>query len=307
MPSIPDILPARRRASSGARTVLAALLSAGTACAWADSARAGAWTQPRGHYYVRIGVAGIDTRSRFDATGGLVPYDAAGSSAASAPGETRYRGRELRGYAEYGVFDRLTAYGSTAYKSLALEERTLRRETSGFGDLHLGARLRISGPRSPVSLSGEARLPLGYSTDENPSLGAGEADVALRLLAGASRGRLYATADGGFAWRGGGFQDQFLASLEGGGRFFGMYGGRVVLRWERSVELATAGAGDAAGFDPALQSPRLLTIDGVINLEILPGLELEAGISHALSGRNALAGNTLEVALVGFGAAGATR
>jgi hypothetical protein len=264
--------------------------------AGAGTARAGAWTQPQGHYYARVSVAGVNSLTYFDESGRRVAFRAAGS----VPLDAVYEGRELRAYLEYGLRDRLTLYGSGAYKSLALDERRVRREQSGLGDLALGGRWRLRGGGLPLSLVGEVTVPPGYSTDEVPALGAGAFAATFRGLLGASRGMFYATADGGLRWRGGGYRDEIVGSLEAGGRLPGMFAGRLVLRYERSIELReTAPAG--AAFDPAMTSPRRLTIDGALSLEIQPGLEVEATISHVWSGRSALAGNTLEIALVGFG------
>jgi hypothetical protein len=260
------------------------------------AARAGAWTLPDGHYYARVSVAGINSMSRFDESGRRVALSATGS----VPLDAVYESRELRAYFEYGLFDRLTLYGSTAYKSLAMDEHRVRRETSGLGDVYLGGRFRLVGGRIPASVAGEVTVPPGYSTQNSPALGAGEADVTFRGLVGASWGRLYATADGGFRLRGGDYRNEIGGSLEAGGHLPGMLGGRCVLRFERSVG-ASRPAPPGSSFDPVLESPRRLTIDGGLSLEIQPGLELEGTISHVLNGRNALAGNTLEIALVGFG------
>lgn len=260
------------------------------------AARAGAWTQPDAHYYARVSIAGINSMSHFDESGRRVAFRSTGS----VPLDAVYESRELRAYLEYGLLDRLTLYGSTAYKSLAMDEGRVRRVTSGLGDLGLGGRFRLTGGRIPASVAGEVTVPPGYSTEDNPALGAGEVDVAFRGLVGASWGRIYTTADGGFRLRGGDYQNEIVGSLEAGGRLPGMLGGRCVLRFERSVG-ASRRATSGSSFDPVLESPRRLTIGGVLSLEIQPGLELEGTISHVLSGRNALAGNTLEIALVGFG------
>lgn len=261
-----------------------------------ESSHAGAWTQPAGHYYARVSVAGVNSLTYFDESGRRVAFRAAGS----VPLDAVYEGRELRAYLEYGVWDRLTLYGATAYKSLALDERRVRREQSGLGDATLGGRWRLLRGRAPVSLAGEVTFPAGYSTERDPALGAGAFELTVRGLLGASRGRFYATADGGLRFRNHGYWDELVGSMEAGGRLPGMFGARIVLRYERSIAApGPAPAGES--FDPALASPRRLTIDGAVSLEIQPGLELEGTISHVWSGRNALAGNTLEIALVGFG------
>jgi len=261
---------------------------------------AGAWTQSRGGYYGRVAFAGIDTEGRFDGDGERIAFQTSGTIARNG----EYRSREIRGYGEYGVLERLTAYGSLTYKRVAVEDLTTVRETYGFSDLDLGGRYRLTPDGlPPVSVAAEARVPTGYSTDDNPALGAGQFDGTVKLLAGVSSAGWYATGDVGWMARGGRYQDQFVGSLEAGGRA-SRYGGRTVLRWAQSV-----GGEEPAGlgFDPALASPRMLMLDAALAVETLPGVNLEFALSHVLTGRSALAGNTLEVALVRSGRLGANR
>lgn len=262
---------------------------------------AGAWTQPVGGYYGRIGFAGIDTHARFDGSGDRVAYQTSGTIARDA----EYRSRELRGYGEYGVLERLTLYGSLSYKRLAVEEQAALHETNGPGDLYLGARGRLTRGGPPLSIAGEVKLATGYSTDENPSLGAGQSDATIKVLSGLSGARWYATGDLGWTHRAGSFQNQLVSSLEAGGRAGSRLGGRAVLRWARSIgELRALPAG---GFDPALASPRMLVLDGAVSADVGANVSLELAVSSTLSGNNSLAGNTLEIAVVRSGSLGRAR
>jgi len=222
------------------------------------------------------------------------------------PRDTEYRGREIRLYGEYGVLEGFTAYGSFTVKQVRITEplfivpgRVLPEsvhQTTGAGDVYLGGRLRLRRGPEPVSLSAEVKIPSGYSARANPSLGTGQADVTLRGLVGASARWIYATADAGWTHRGGPYQDEALFSFEVGGHTLHYYTWRGVIRGVRSVGISSVALNEAV-FDPALASPRSLTLDAVVGDDVLPGLDLEAGISHVLSGRNVLAGNTLEVGL----------
>jgi len=250
---------------------------------------------------VRLSYAWSSTQTRFDERGERIGLEAPGRP----PRDTEYRDREFRIYGEYGIIERLTAYGSFAYKRLRLLEptafvrsgiiaETIHR-TSGIGDVYVGGRYRILNSRIPVSVAGEFKIPGGYSTSTSPSLGTGRTDFTVRALGGVSMGWGYATADAGWSRRGGSYQDEFLYSAEVGGRFLGrFYSWRGALRGRRSFG-ATVALSDLAVFDPNLASPRVLEFDAMLGAELAHGLDLEAGLSHIVSGRNSLAGNTFEV------------
>lgn len=263
----------------------------------------GTWTQPPGHLYLKLSYATLESSTRLDDSGSPTGLEASNQPARG----TEYRVREIRVYGEYGVAPRLTLYGSSAYKRTRLLEPLLivssrvfpavTHETNGLGDIHLGVRVRVLDGGAPMSVAGEVKIPSGYTVAANPSLGNGEADVTLRGLVGASAGWIYYTADAGWTHRGGRFSDEAGASFELGGRVDNYYSWRGVLRGVRSLGGSLAPLGDAL-FDPAITSPRSLTLDFAVGAEFLTGIDLEASISHVLSGRNTLAGNTLEAGLV---------
>jgi hypothetical protein len=68
-------------------------------------ADAGAWLQPEGRGYLRLSYFGMDTSSRFDESGARTGLFT--RSGGSRPVE--YGDREIRGYAELGVSDRVTS------------------------------------------------------------------------------------------------------------------------------------------------------------------------------------------------------
>ena len=252
---------------------------------------------------MRLSYAWSSTQTRFDERGERVGLEGPGRPARG----TEYRDREFRIYGEYGIVDRLTAYGSFAYKRLRLLEPTAFtssgtnvvavHRTSGIGDVHVGGRYRILNSRIPASLAGEIRIPGGYSTSASPSLGTGRTALTVRALVGASAEWVYATADAGWSRSGGSYQDELVYSAEVGGRFLGrFYSWRSTLRGRRSIG-ATVALSDLTVFDPNLASPRALEFDAVLGAEVAHGLDLEAGLSHMVSGQNSLAGNTFEVGI----------
>lgn len=257
------------------------------------SAHAGAWTQPRGNAYIKVAAAGLDTRSRFDRDGSRVGFDDGGGLTRS----TEYRSRELRIYAEYGASDAVTLYGSLAYKDLATEQLASRFEARGGSDLYLGVRHRLRHGSVPVSLSIDAKIPTGYDIADQPALGAGKADLGARLLAGTSFGRAYVTGDAGFVYRAGRYRNEMVFSGETGSRLVGPLYARALLRGVHALG-EPADADQGAIFDPGLSSPRELALAGTVGLDVGDGVSLEAALSHVLGGRDALAGNTVEVSVV---------
>ena len=169
--------------------------------------------------------------------------------------------------------------------------------TSGVGDFYLGGRVGVVRGSRPLSVTSEIKIPTGYSARTYPSLGTGKADATFRVLAGASAGWGYATLDAGWSYRGGSYQNELLYSFELGGRILQRYySWRGVVRGVRSLGEPPTRPG-AAAFDPNLASPRAHTLDVIIGAQVLPSLDLEAGMSHVLSGHNSLAGTTFEIGM----------
>jgi hypothetical protein len=104
---------------------------------------------------------------------------------------------------------------------------------------------------------------------------------------------LYATADAAWTHRGGDFRDEIAGSFEAGARILDYYSVRGLIRVVRPVARSKAVSQEAL-FDPATSSPRSLTFDLVVGAEIFTGFTLEAGFSRLLSGRNTLAGTSIE-------------
>src|SRR5688500_2196466 len=103
---------------SGARGSVTPLLLAGllalSVLPSPREARAGAWTQPPGHFYAKLEGASFVTDRAFDPDGEEAPYAVDSLRTRTAT----YRNRQVRGYFEYGFLPRLTGTVSLAYHRL---------------------------------------------------------------------------------------------------------------------------------------------------------------------------------------------
>ncbi|HEU4335492.1 MAG TPA: hypothetical protein VFT32_13435 [Candidatus Eisenbacteria bacterium] len=276
------------------RSTAAPILAAALALLDPGSARAGAWVQPVDRGYFRLAFFGMDSRARYDENGERIGLYT--SSGGSRPVE--YGLREVRGYFEFGLGARVTGYGSLAWKQVRNTQPTAVFETTGSGDLNLGVRYGLRRGAVPVGAAFELRLPTAYDETDAPALGAGAVDAIGRLLVGTSWGWGYTTGDVGYGLRGRGYRDEFLYDGELGSRFLGPLYGRAVVRG--IVALGSGGSPDMESrdvFDPGLASPRSLILSGTLGCDLAGGLALEASFEHAARGRDALAGNGVEIAL----------
>ena len=258
------------------------------------SAVAGAWVQPENRGYFRLAYFGMDSRTRYDENGERVGLYT--SSGGSRPVE--YGDREVRGYGEYGISPRVTAYGSITWKQVQNRQPTAVFETTGSGDLHLGGRVALRTGLVPLAAALELKLPTAYDETVAPALGSGSVDGVVRFLAGTSWGWGYTTYDVGYSMRGGGYRDEGLYSGEVGSRLVGPIYTRAVARG--IVSLGSGKSEEAANrdvFDPGVASPRSLTISGVLGFDLGNGLALEGSFEHAAPGRDTLAGNGVEIGL----------
>jgi hypothetical protein len=251
--------------------------------------RAGAWTQPPGHFYAKLEGASIVTDRAFDPDGEEAPYAVDSLRTRTAT----YRNRQVRGYLEYGFLPRLTGTVSLAYHRLEAEERAARYRNSGFSDLRLGARLGVS-ERDPVmAVAAEVKVPSGYDAELFPGLGSGDVDACLLLQAGQSFPGGYVTAEAGFTLRSGDLDNELPFSFEIGANPIRRVGLRAVLRGRRSLGSIEA----SRGRDLNQVDARNLDAAGTVVVGLTDRLDLEAGLSRTISGRNALAGTEFSLGL----------
>ncbi len=265
---------------------------------WPSGSRAGAWVQAEDRGYFRIGYFGMDSRSRYDGNGDRIGlYTRSGGSR-----PVEYGDREIRGYGEYGISDRVTAIGSITWKQLQNRQPTTVFETTGSGDAHVGARIGLHRSTVPLSAEIELKIPTAYDETVAPALGSGSTDAVVRFLAGTSWGKGYAVSDVGYNLRGGGYRDEFRYTGEVGNRLVGPIYGRAVAR---GITALGSGGSPAESvrdvFDPGLASPRSLSLTGTLGCDVGGGLAVEASFEHVAMGREALAGNGLELAFAWSG------
>jgi hypothetical protein len=275
-----------------------AILAAAAAFTLSRTASAGAWVQPENRGYFRLAYFGMDSRTRYDGEGERVGlYSRSGGSR-----PVEYGDREVRGYGEYGISDRVTAYGSITWKQVQNRQPTAVFETTGSGDLYLGGRVALRSGAVPWAAALELKLPTAYDETVAPALGSGSVDAIARLLAGTSWGWGYTTFEAGYSLRGGGYRDEWLYSGEVGSRVAGPLYARAVARGV--VSLGSGTSEEAASrevFDPGVASPRSLTLSGTLGVDLGGGLALEGSFEHAAPGRDTLAGNGVEVGLAWSG------
>jgi hypothetical protein len=181
---------------------------------------AGAWTQRKDHYYLRISGFYLSSHAVYDNDGNR--------------DELRDNGRftdfGAYAYLEYGLSDLVTFVGSAPYKRLRfrsdandLQGNRLDRTTNGFGDVYLGLRYLLSDRGAVTSLQAAFKMNTGYQTDTTalsfaPPLGDGQNDFELRALVGQSvlRNAAYYNVDVGYRVRGGAPVDEIPFAFEAG-------------------------------------------------------------------------------------------
>ena len=183
---------------------------------------AGAWTQKKNGYFLRI-------------------Y----SSYFFATDEFNYRGDELKLfeehlgyengyfrdisiviYSEYGLTDNFTLIAELPFKSLTMK-RTVTSfyasdevaTTSGFADLTLSGKLSLIDAPLAISVQGGVMIPLGYSKEpENngPRLGSGDINYEGHILLGSSFYPIpmYFSGSAGYRYRTGSLHDEIIITLK---------------------------------------------------------------------------------------------
>jgi hypothetical protein len=259
-------------------------------------ARAGAWTREPGGLFLKVGLDRWATSDRIDDAGRTVGYARDIHGAAGGGG---YSASALRGYLEYGWRDGWTAIAAGSIERLDADYGSARLSSAGIGDLYLSLRRRVLPGPLVLSVQADAKLPTFYDESESPALGTGKPDAGGRVLAGASIGSLYATAEAGWLARGGARANEMPYAIEAGWAPTT----RLLVRGELrgSATLGAAGASGGSGavpgmFDPALATSRWLAAGGGLVVRGMP-LDLVFDVSHVLEGRNTLAGTRLGVSI----------
>jgi hypothetical protein len=174
---------------------------------WTSEVSAGAWSQPKGHYYTKISGISYSSEEVFDDMGERAPMGV---------DDNQFYSRQTFVYGEYGLRDRLTITGQVGGGRLVAEDSFIERVTWGLGDVHLGLKYQATGGGLVVAPLLRVKIPTGYDPDFDPALGTGDPDLEGRLLAGMSLYPLplYAGAEAGYKLRGGPFSNQVSYFLE---------------------------------------------------------------------------------------------
>jgi len=178
---------------------------------------AGAWSQPRGHYYTKL--SGI-----FYSADEV--YNEMGVRQAQGMDDDSFDGSQGFLYVEYGLRERLTVIGQINAGVLAAMNTLTKRETTGIGDVDLGVKYQLTDGPIVLSPSASLKIPTGYNEHFDPPMGTGHADMEFRLLVARSLYPLpfYVGAESGFRFRGGIYSNQVPYFFEVGAtlhpRFF---------------------------------------------------------------------------------------
>jgi len=279
----------------GVVTIAAVLAALAT---WPTAALAGAWVKKPGEYYFKISTGYLYTTERYNANGDVIPIASEDPNVLAAS----YTDLSVTAYLEYGVAERVTLVATLPWK-LATNSKTefssqfdAIQETEavngGVTDLRAGARLPLKSTGFPVSIEGLVKLPLGY--DPSPPqtqlapLGSGAVDLDFNLLAGASLWPFpgYVNARAGYRVRGGGLDDEVMASFESGVSY-GAWFGKAALDAQYTM-------GDLVDADPTrvVTNENILKLLAEINYNFSARFAVSVEAFHVLQGANTVAGTT---------------
>jgi hypothetical protein len=183
---------------------------------------AGAWTQKKNGYYLRIYGTYLFAREEFNYQGSSQELyeEHLGYT------DSYFKDIGLFIYSEYGLTDYFTFIGELPFKSLTTK-RTIASfyggdeiaTTSGFADLGLFGKLAILESPIALSIQAGARIPLGYSQipqNNGPRLGSAEMSYEGHLHLGSSFYPLpmYFSGSVGYRYRTGDLHDEVIFTGE---------------------------------------------------------------------------------------------
>lgn len=256
--------------------------------AWAQEARAGAWTQPQGVGFVRLAVKEYFAPRYFDADGVRTPGDWWSVDA-------RYDETSANLIVEYGLLDRLTLALDTTAKAMHSTYPTGNRGdiwVVGLSDVGLGARYGIWQKTLVLAIEARAEIPTGYHLfDDRVRLGNGWVNGQLRALFGGSLPlgiSNYFDSGFGYRLRGGPYADDLVASLSIGVETFKNL-------WVRLGSSAVFNLGDShASGQGQPADASYLSAGGAVTYVFESGFGVEVAASADLWGKNTFAGWGIE-------------
>lgn len=144
-----------------------------------------AWTRDTGEVSLKLSYGSGTASEQFSFDGNRKPY-------ADNVEENSYFDRSLYLYTEVGVTPDLTLVASLPYKRIVLRDAAFRYRTFAFGDLGVAGRYSLSeligftgGPNAAAATVGVS-IPLGYTRNYTPSVGAGQMNLEGHLSYGRS-------------------------------------------------------------------------------------------------------------------------
>ncbi len=190
-------------------------------------AMAGAWTQKKHGYFLKISTNYLFTTKEFNHEGTRLDI----FQERLIYQNTSFRDINVTLYGEYGLSDRVTLIGSLPVKTLTSRrtelifggqvQRDVVTTTAGPADLYLASKVGLWARPVVLSLQAGIKVPLGYDAkpaNDGPPLGTGHVDLDLQWLVGASLHPLpgYVTGALGYRYRSGPLHDEWFFSLEAG-------------------------------------------------------------------------------------------
>lgn len=265
---------------------------------YAETLVAGAWTQRKEHYYLRLSGFSFDSRAVFNQDGKLNDFANNG----------RFTDLSAYAYLEYGLSDLVTFVGSVPYKRLRFRNESsstsLNKKTTGWGDVYLGLRYLLSNQKAVTSLQAGFKFNPGYQTDTTalnlaPPLGDGQNDFELRALIGQSifKNAAYYNLDVGYRARSGTPVDEIPFAFEAGcglGKFGLLIGQIYGVRALSGAEATTVRAQSQTSLNSVED---YVKAHAQLILHAGKGVDMAFIYEKLLAGRNTANGRSIGIAL----------
>jgi len=279
---------------------------------------AGAWTQRKHGYYLKLSGNYLFTTKEFNYLGETLDI----FQERLVYKNTSFQDFNVTLYLEYGLLERLTLVGTVPFKALTSKrteivaagrvENRVIVANSGLSDLSFLLRYRVLAEPLVLSLQGGFKVPLGYDSkpaNDGPPLGTGEVDEEINLLLGRSLHPLpmYLTGGIGYRWRNGPLHDQVSFSIEAGysaGKFLF----KAVLDGIKStvpppdiegqpVVTPIPGGGGALP-NIIIGDQDVFKVSPAVIYNLQPGLALQAEALHIFAGKNTVRGTIFSLGVV---------
>ncbi len=280
-----------------------------------SSGYAGAWTQQKNKYFMRIYSSYLFATKEFNYRGDQLDLYEEHLGYSNA----YFRNISFIVYTEYGLSDAFTLMAELPFTSMTTK-RTIssyygRDEiatTSGFTDLRLSGKLGVFDGPLVISVQGGIMIPMGYSTEPSnngPRLGSGEVNYEGHLLLGSSFYPLpmYFSGSVGFRHRNGLLHDEIIFTGELGltfGRFFFKTYLEVLRNvvtppdiYGQRIETPLPGGGGVVP-DVLIGDQHLTKIIPSLSYQVSKILALQVEVIQPMAGTNTLNGITYSFGIV---------